>query len=159
MKRTCRKCRLNMDIFYFISRDRFPKITVTCFTCRYYNASRFIAREQNKKEQIWKKLRSEKIHKIHIYTIYLHQKKKCYLCERRVNIPLIYVNKYGMEFEYKYNMFLSCMYCYYLREDENVSEFINKLKEADYPFNKSIIKNKPIHIKKNQTFIQKLLGN
>lgn len=159
MKRTCNRCKFIKDISHFIScRYIVVKTTLNCYKCRYSNSARFIAREHNIKEQILEKLKSEFINKKKLHNIYIIQKRRCFLCTRRVCIPLLYVNKFDNESYYKNNIFLSCFYCYNLRDDyEDVYEFINKLHETNYPFNKSNLE-ETIRPVENLTFIQQLLG-
>lgn len=165
MSKICRKCKINKHISHFINRDykiNKTNITITCFKCRFYNASRFIAKEQNTKEKIWQILRNENIKKTYIYSIYQNQQMCCFLCNRHVNIPLVYVNKINDENPYKDNIFLSCMYCYYIRDDEPIDDFVGNLEESSYPFNNSTIKKEINDNKRNDMkvypFTKYLLG-
>lgn len=159
----CTKCKKKFSINYFISRDdRSFKITCMCNNCRYKNASKFIAREHNLKNKIFQTLKQEGIKRIHIYTLYLNQRKKCYLCQRRVNIPLLYINRFNHEKPYYGNTFLSCVYCYTLYDaDQEMYEFMDMLEEAHYPFNKSNIRiRKPYYSDKRiRSINQQILGN
>lgn len=156
MIKHCKKCRKNYDLSHFIERDA-TRFTQTCIKCRFHNAARFVSNEQNHKEYIFDKLKKEGIKRIHVYSLYLSQKKRCYLCNRRVNVPLMYINKFNEDRMFCCNMFLSCVYCYKIRDsDDSIAEFIYKLQESNYPFNKSNITIQKMS--RNRTFLERLIG-
>jgi hypothetical protein len=160
--KSCSRCKKKFSTSNFISRDiKTFKTTILCYKCRFYNAAKFISKEQNSKELILIKLYNEKIYKVDLYNIYLAQKRKCYLCLRKVNIPLLYVNKFDNYNNYYNNIFLSCCYCYSLYDDDSdVNEFSEMLKETNYPFNKSNIRIRKNYVCTNRrSFIKQLLGS
>ena len=96
----------------------------TCFQCRYNNKARYVCSEQNKQFRIHDLLKFEKIKKAYIYTLYKLQKRKCYICDARVYIKQMYIDRYNRDTQYKNNILLSCKVCYYIRDDEELGEFI-----------------------------------
>ena len=152
----CPRCKKYYKDSLFNARYVKKKTTSMCFKCRFRNAARFASSEQHSKELIWDRLYTENIKKTHVYYIYLKQERCCLLCFRRVTIPLMYINKIEIDQPYRNNMFLSCIYCYNLREDYNIKEFKEKIKISNYPFNKSQIRHSPR--KTSKTITHELFG-
>lgn len=87
------RCHYKKPPIAFLSRKSRNTISLMCDTCRMKNAARYISKEHNQKERIFKTLKLENIYKINVYIVYLEQSKRCFVCNRRLNIPLTYVNK------------------------------------------------------------------
>lgn len=133
----------------FLSRKSRNTISLLCDTRRMKNSARYIAKDHNQKERIFKHL-NWKIYKINVYIVYLEQSKRCFVCNRRLNIPLTYVNKIDTTMAYCCNMFLSCSICYDLYDDVITSEFKYMICESNFPFNSTLIKSQ-CHIQKKNT--------
>lgn len=137
----CSRCRFFKPINRFLSCKTWNTISATCDVCRIKNASRYIARDHNKRESIFKTLFSEKISRESLYLIYLNQNKKCFVCGRILNIPLAYINKFNQSNYYNNNIFLSCSICYHLNDDDfDMHEFRDMICDSNYPFNSVSIK-------------------
>jgi hypothetical protein len=74
--------------------------------------------------------------------LYLNQLRRCFVCERRLSVPLAYINKIESNKPYYDNMFISCSICYDLNDDDDIEthEFKNMIYESNFPFNSTSIK-------------------
>lgn len=137
----CEMCKHTKPISHFYSQKSIKfNPTKSCYSCRLKNSARYIAREQNMLTNIIYFIKMEGIQRTHLYRLYIQQQKKCYICHRKVNIPLIYINKFNIDKNFTCNMFLSCSICNTLREDESVQDFSRMIRDTNYPFNQVSIK-------------------
>jgi hypothetical protein len=127
-----------------------------CSKCRLYNAARYIASYQNKKESIIEKLKVDDIHKIDLYKVYIQQCKTCYICTNKIKLQSVFVNKFDENTSYCCNIFLSCLYCHKLYDsDTSVHELMGMIGEINIPIEKPVIQ----HTQRDEKpFINQLLG-
>ena len=75
----CPRCHYKKPPIAFLSRKSRNAISLLCDTCRMKNSTRYIAKEHNQKERIFKTLKLENIYKINVYIVYLEQSKRCFV--------------------------------------------------------------------------------
>ena len=117
----CTKCKKYLHLRNFSSKHKL--ITLTCLKCRSVDNVKYIVYFQNIHEKILQDLNISNITKFDIYTLYQNQKKRCYICNKKIFIKLTYVNKFNKSNMFENNMYICCPTCYVLMEDYDMVDF------------------------------------